>query len=204
MRTQGIESIDARDLAFARQLGYAIRHLGFAQRSGGEVETCVFPALVPLSNLLANVRGVTNAVEVTSRALGKSLYIGAGAGAMPTANSVLSDILDIAGGEGGRPLAGHAGCAVSGQRQSSSSAYYVRIQADDKTGVLARLTEVLANEGVGIDSLLQPEAGSEASIVLITHLASEASIRQALDLIESLPEVRGAVSLMRIHDDESS
>ncbi len=209
VRTQGIVGIDLEDLAFAKRLGYFVRHLGLAQRVDEHIETCVFPALVPQSNLLARVRGVTNAVEVTSHALGKSLYIGAGAGALPTANSVLSDVLDIAGGLSAGSLPDQRREKIAKiASDESSSAFYMRAQVDDKTGVLARFTEVLAGQGVGIDRLLQSEieaaarhaATGEASVALITHPTSESHMREAVACIQAMPEIRGQVSLIRVFD----
>ena len=212
--TEGIEHIGLQDLAFAKRLGYRVRHLGLALKAGDAAQSAVFPALVPQSNLLASVRGVTNAVEVTSRALGKSLYIGPGAGALPTANSVLSDILDIARGRAVTAPMGHnarrAGSHGHGQGQGQTDtetqcAFYLRVQVIDQTGVLARLTDTLAGEGIGIDALLQPEncegASDEAAIVLVTHATSEASMRAALARIQAMSEVQGRASLIRIHDD---
>ena len=204
VRTEGIEDIDLQDLVFAKRLGYAIRHLGVSHRADGAIESLVFPALVPQSNFLASVRGVTNAVEVTSRALGKSLYIGPGAGALPTANSVLSDILDIADGRGASGPPSQAQAMRARAQAEVPCAYYLRARVMDKTGVLARLTEVLASKGIGIDALLQPEIGDagndEACIALVTHVTSETSMREALAGIQAMREVRGQVSLIRIHD----
>ncbi|MCY4042146.1 MAG: homoserine dehydrogenase [Gammaproteobacteria bacterium] len=203
---QGIAGIDRDDLAFARRLGYVVRHLGLAQKAETHIETCVFPALVPKSNLLGSVCGVTNAVEVTSRALGKSLFIGAGAGALPTANSVLSDVLDIANGRSVKRLPSHGRERVADSQ--SCATYYLRAQADDKTGVLARLTDLLAGQGIGIDALLQPEidaalgSPSAASIVLITHATEESRMRQAVSRIQAIPEIRGPVSLIRVFEGE--
>jgi len=161
---------------------------------------------VPKSNLLGSVCGVTNAVEVTSRALGKSLFIGAGAGALPTANSVLSDVLDIANGRSVKRLPSHGRERVADSQ--SCATYYLRAQADDKTGVLARLTDLLAGQGIGIDALLQPEidaalgSPSAASIVLITHATEESRMRQAVSRIQAIPEIRGPVSLIRVFEGE--
>ena len=148
-------------------------------------------------------------MEVTSRALGKSLYIGAGAGALPTANSVLSDVLDIAAGRsaGSLPNQGQDKIAKIAEDESSS-AYYLRAQVDDKTGVLARFTEMLAGQGVGIDRLLQSEIEAAArqapadgvSVALITHATSESHMREAVACIQAMPEVRGQVSLIRVFD----
>lgn len=204
---QGMQQIRAEDLEFAERLGYSIRHLGVARVDESGVETRVYPALVHQSNLLAQVRGVTNAVEVSSRSLGKSLYMGAGAGALPTANSVLADILDIASGNVPRPVSTGSASVRRTPASHSTSSFYLHVQVDDKTGVLAQLAEVLANKGIGIDALLQPEIGERtlkgadaASIVLVTHETTEAKMLEAVELIEALPEVRGKASLIRVYD----
>ena len=204
---EGMHLIRAEDLEFAARLGYSIKHLGVARADGSGIETRVYPALVHQSNMLAQVRGVTNAVEVSSRFLGKSLYIGPGAGALPTANSVLADIIDIASGNAHRPIWAGGASSTRAPASHSSSSFYLRVQVDDKTGVLAHLAEVLASKGIGIDALLQPEIGErapkrsdEASIVLVTHETTEAKMLEAVELIEAFPEVRGKASLIRVYD----
>ena len=204
---EGMHLIRAEDLEFATRLGYSIKHLGVARADGSGIETRVYPALVHQSNMLAQVRGVTNAVEVSSRFLGKSLYIGPGAGALPTANSVLADIIDIASGNAHRPIWAGGASSTRAPASHSSSSFYLRVQVDDKTGVLAHLAEVLASKGIGIDALLQPEIGErapkrsdEASIVLVTHETTEAKMLEAVELIEAFPEVRGKASLIRVYD----
>lgn len=203
---EGMHLVRAEDLEFAARLGYSIKHLGMAAIDERGVETSVFPALVPHGNLLSQVGGVTNAVQVSSRSLGESLYMGPGAGALPTANSVLADIMDIACGNAPRPMSRRNAAIKRAQASQSSSSFYLRVQVIDKTGVLARLAEVLAGKGVGIDSLLQPETGErsqgesdEASIVVVTHETPESKMREAVDLIEAFPEVRGKASLIRVY-----
>ncbi len=207
VHTEGMHLIRAEDLDFATRLGYSIKHLGVAEMDGNGVQTRVYPALVHQSNLLAQVRGVTNALEVSSQALGKSLYIGPGAGALPTANSVLADIIDIASGNAHRPLWATGACVGRTPASEPSSSFYLRAQVDDKTGVLAHLAEALASKGIGIDTLLQPEIGERApkrsdvaSIVLVTHETMEARMLEAVKLIEAFPEVRGEASLIRVYD----
>ena len=204
---EGMQQICAEDLDFAERLGYSVKHLGVAKIDQNGVETRVYPAMVPKSNLLAQVRGVTNAVEVTSHLLGKSLYIGPGAGALPTANSVLADLFDIASGDVCRPI-GTENCAAKiASASQSSSSFYLRVQVDDKTGVLARLAEVLASKGIGIDALLQPEIGERASaeshealVALVTHQTTDTRMLEAVGLIEAFPEVRGKASLIRVYE----
>lgn len=207
VQTQGMTNIALEDLAFAKRLGYAIKHLGVAENNNGRIEMSVYPALVPESNVLAEVRGVTNAVQVHSRALGRSFYIGPGAGALPTANAVLSDILDIAAGSASRSLPEADGRSLAIPSGESSTAYYLRVRVDDKSGVLAQLADILAQKGISIDALLQPDMShraeqptDEASIVLVTHEAPESEMVQAVRRIESLPEVHGKASLLRVHD----
>ena len=207
VEAEGISHIGLPDLAFARRLGYAIKHLGVARRVGRHIETRVYPALVHESNLLAQVQGVTNAVEVRSDSLGRSLYIGPGAGALPTANAVLSDILDIANGTRPRPIPEGSGLFTGARSSESASAYYLHVQVHDKTGVLARLAEVLAAGGISIDALLQPDIAEreqahmdEASIVLIAHETTDAKMQETVRLIESFPEVRGKASLIRVYE----
>ncbi len=204
VRAEGMEHISSDDLHFAARLGYSIKHLGLAEMHTTGLEVRVYPALVHESNLLSRVDGVTNALEVTSQSLGKSLLIGPGAGGAPTANAVLADILDIASGRAVAPLPGAARPARADLMSESTASFYLRAEVDDKTGVLAQLTDVLASEGIGIDAILQPEAGQResadgASIVLVTHAVDEARMRGALRLIASRSAIRAPLSLIPIY-----
>ncbi len=206
VQAEGMHLVRAEDLEFAARLGYSIKHLGMAAVEETGVQTRVFPALVPHANLLSQVRGVTNAVQVSSQSLGESLFMGPGAGALPTANSVLADVVDIACGDAPRPMSRTTAAIRRLPAEESSASFYLRVQVIDKTGVLAQLAEVLASKGVGIDAMLQPEIGEraqagsdEASIVVVTHETTETKMREAVELIEGFAEVRGAASLIRVY-----
>ena len=164
--TEGISRITREDVCYAEQLGYRIKHLGIARRTELGIELRVHPTLIPERRLIANVDGVMNAVLVYADAVGPTLYYGAGAGAEPTASAVVADIVDVARTLTVRPAKpraaprvparacrGHADSA-DGRRET---AYYLRMQATDKPGVLADVTRILGDAGISIEAILQKE-----------------------------------------------
>lgn len=205
--TQGITAIEIQDIRFADELGYRIKHLGIARRQGSSVELRVHPTLVPQGRLLANVDGVMNAVLIKGDAVGPTLYYGAGAGAEPTASAVLADVIDIA-----RSL-GSAGILDSGISSSTNAqadimpmgqvetAYYLRLNAEDKAGVLNKITRVLSDANISIEAMKQPEpivGAADVPIVLVTNISCEKNMLAAINDIETLDEVSGAVTFIRI------
>ena len=205
--TQGITAIEIQDIRFADELGYRIKHLGIARRQGSSVELRVHPTLVPQGRLLANVDGVMNAVLIKGDAVGPTLYYGAGAGAEPTASAVLADVIDIA-----RSL-GSAGILDSGISSNTNAqadimpmgqvetAYYLRLNAEDKAGVLNKITRVLSDANISIEAMKQPEpivGAADVPIVLVTNISCEKNMLAAINDIETLDEVSGAVTFIRI------
>ncbi|MFC0268872.1 homoserine dehydrogenase [Kushneria aurantia] len=211
--TEGISRITFDDVAQADSLGYIIKHLGISRRTEEGVELRVHPALIPKERLLANVHGVKNAIEVMGDAVGPTLYYGAGAGAEPTASAVVADLLDVA-----RDMATHHDyrtpyLAFSGIVEGDNSlpilpmdnivtAYYMRLQAVDRPGVLARVATILAEQGVSIEALIQKEAteGELVPIIITTHLTREANMNEAMRQLEALADIAGPVTRIRIEN----
>ncbi|OHV10883.1 homoserine dehydrogenase [Kushneria phosphatilytica] len=211
--TEGISRITAEDVEQADQLGYIIKHLGISRRTDEGVELRVHPTLIPKERLLANVHGVKNAIEVMGDAVGPTLYYGAGAGAEPTASAVVADLLDVA-----RDIATHHDyrtpyLAFSGidhddqhppilPMESIVTAYYLRLLAVDRPGVLARVATILAEQGVSIEALTQKEAteGELVPIIILTHRTREANMNEAIRQLESLADVAGSVTRIRVED----
>ena len=180
--TEGISRITAEDVEQADNLGYVIKHLGISKRTDQGLELRVHPTLIPKERLLANVHGVKNAIAVMGDAVGPTLYYGAGAGAEPTASAVVADLLDVA-----RDIATDHHyrvpyLAFSGIDEDVSqlpimpmeeitTAYYLRLLAVDRPGVLARVATILAEQGISIEALIQKEAteGELVPIILLTH-----------------------------------
>jgi len=208
--TEGITKITAEDVAYAQDLGYRIKHLGFAKRVNGGVELRVHPTLISQKQLIANVDGVLNAVVVKGDAAGPTLYCGAGAGSEPTASSVIADIIDLARTLTADPE--HRVPHLGFQPQELSeltvlpisevnTAYYVRMNALDKPGVLSTITQILSEAGVSIEALIQkeqPENIETVPIILLTNRALEQHLLNAIDKIQALPTIFGEVTHIRV------
>lgn len=208
--TEGISRIAQDDVTYAEQLGYRIKHLGIARDTDNGIELRVHPTLIPEKRLIANVNGVMNAVLVQSDAVGPTLYYGAGAGSEPTASAVVADIVDVA-----RTLNAEPGQRVpylSFQSSSLSShpvlpiddvetAYYLRMSALDKPGVLSRVAQILSDDGISIEALIQKEPADGANLVpmiILTNRTIEGKLSAAVSRIEGLEGIVGDVTRIRV------
>jgi homoserine dehydrogenase len=216
--TEGIRGIEPIDFDAARELGYRIKLLGIAKVRGdddghGPIEARVQPTLIPAASLLAKVDGAMNAIAVTGDAVGTTVHYGAGAGELPTASAVVGDLIEIARelrrGSSGRvaPLAflPHAleRRALVPLGELSGRAY-LRFTAVDRPGVLAHITGVLGEHGIGIESVIQKgsgQAGAPVPVLVQTHPAREAAVRGALEQIDRLPDVSAPTRLIRIEEE---
>jgi homoserine dehydrogenase len=207
---EGISGITALDVAYAEALGYRIKLLGIARRAADGIELRVHPTLIPERRLIANVNGVMNAVLVKGDAVGPTLYYGAGAGAEPTASSVVADIVDVVRALTSDPdnrvphLAFQPG-AISDipalPIEAVETAYYLRLSAEDKPGVLADVTRILANHHISIEAIIQkepPKGETQLPVIMLTHKVRERELNEALAQIEALPTISGAVKRIRL------
>lgn len=211
IHTEGIRGVGQVDVAFARELGYVIKLLAIAKSDGTGIEARVHPTMVPRAHLLADVRGAFNAIHIQGEALGPTMYVGQGAGMMPTATSVIADMLDIAGararGEArDRPPLGVAWSELRRVKLRSiddlTSEYYLRFQALDRPGVLGRIAGILGRNDVSIASVIQRERGrgTTVPIVIRTHEALERNLRRALADIGRLRVIGGKPVFVRIEE----
>ena len=208
--TEGIAGITAQDVDYAEALGYRIKHLGVTRESSAGIEIRVHPTLIPERTLLANVDGVMNAVLVQSDAVGSTLYYGPGAGSEPTGSSVVADLVDVVRTLTTDPENRVPHLAFQADLLSDKpvlppdefvSAYYLRLQAKDRAGVMADVTRILADNAISIESMLQkePAAGEdEVPVVLMTHRVKEAAINSALKRIEDLEAIVSPVCMIRV------
>lgn len=206
---EGIGSVKPQDMEFARELGYRIKHLGIARASDEGVELRVHPTLIADDALLANVDGVLNAVRLEGDCAGPTVYSGAGAGRLPTASAVIADIIDIARA-GGKPV-NSLGVPVSSLVPAKALAmdevrcsWYLRLEAEDKPGVMSRLASCLSAEGISIEALIQkPPVHDSATVpvLVLTNTAREDGLRRAVAAIEALAEVREAPHCIRVDDE---
>ena len=200
MYTEGISAISADDIKFADELGYCIKHLGIARQSGDGLELRVHPTLVEKDQMLAQVNGVMNAVMVGSDAAGSTMYYGAGAGAGPTASSVMADIIDIVRG-GKLPDLGFVSLAPPGilAIEKIRCSYYLRLGVVDQAGVMANVSTILSRHRVSIEALIQKDARrGDAQIVILTDEVLESEMVDAISEIESNEAVTSKVSMIRV------
>lgn len=208
--TEGITKITREDVMYAEQLGYRIKHLGIARRTDKGVELRVHPTLIPERRLIANVDGVMNAVLVKGDAVGPTLYYGAGAGAEPTASAVVADIVDVVRTLTTDPNNRVPHLAFQADALSdlpildigqTEPAYYLRMQASDKPGVLADVTRILGDLGISIEAIIQKEPAEgeqEVPIIMLTHRVAEQNMNQAIDKLEALDSISGKVTRIRL------
>jgi homoserine dehydrogenase len=209
---EGITKLTGDDIRYAEELGYRIKLLGITKRVEKGIELRVHPTLIPVRRLIANVEGVMNAIVVKGDAVGATLYYGAGAGAEPTASSVIADLVDVTRLHTADPM--HRVPPLSFQPDLLSdtpvipmdqveTSYYLRIQVVDKPGVMAEITRIVAEQNISISALLQKEASDESdqvSVIMLTHLTVEKNINAAISRIEALPVVAGKVFRLRIEE----
>jgi len=214
--TEGITKITREDVGYAEQLGYRIKHLGIAKRTPNGIEMRVHPTLIPERRLIANVDGVMNAVLVKGDAVGPTLYYGAGAGADATASAVVADIIDVvrmltADPENRVPHLAFQANALSDipilSMDEVTTAYYLKIHAADKPGVLADITRILGEREISIEAMIQKEPAETlkedertATIIMLTHNVIEGSMNQAISEIEALDTIKGAVTRIRVEN----
>jgi len=207
---EGITRIEPIDVAYAGELGYRIKLLGITRRTGAGVELRVHPTLIPARRLIANVDGVMNAVLVRGDAVGPTLYYGAGAGSEPTASAVVADLVDVVRALTTDPENRVPHLAFQPNELSDlpilpmdqvETAYYLRMQVEDKPGVMARIAGILAEQGISIEAIQQKELVEDAShvpLVMLTHRVVEAQMNRAIERIEALGSVSGAVVRIRL------
>ncbi len=210
LSVEGISRVSARDIAYARELGYRIKHLGIARRRAEGMELRVQACLVGQRELLAEVNGVMNAIMVMGDAAGPTAYYGAGAGAEPTASAVVADIVDVV-----RTLTTDPNNRVphlafqpdAVERlpilapSDFHSAFYLCLQAVDKPGVLAKITQLLAEHGISIEAIRQqePKTGADSvDVVILTGVVKEQEMQAAQKAIESLDSVRNGITRFRV------
>jgi homoserine dehydrogenase len=209
---EGITKLTREDIRHAEELGYRIKLLGIARRKKDGYELRVHPTLVPARRLIANVEGAMNAVLVKGDAVGATLYYGAGAGAEPTASAVIADLVDVTRMHTADPEHRVPHLAFQPDQLSDvpvlpigevETSYYLRMRVDDRPGVLADITRILADREISIEAMIQKEPAegeAQTDIILLTHRSVEKRVADAITRIEALPTVRGAIVRIRLED----
>ena len=209
---EGITKLSATDIKYAEQLGYRIKLLGIARRQNNGIELRTHPTLVPMRRLIANVEGAMNAVLVQGDAVGTTMYYGKGAGSEPTASAVVADLVDIARLIDAAPAARVPYLAFQPDSMSTLpilpieqvvTAFYLRLRVADKAGVLAKITGILAEQGISIDAVIQREAdevsgeGNQTDLIILTHDTKEGAMNQAVAAMQALPTVLAPIVKLR-------
>src|SRR6266853_377773 len=209
---EGIAKLTQADIRYAEQLGYRIKLLGITKHTAQGIELRVHPTLIPAKRLIANVEGVMNAVLVKGDAVGPTMYYGAGAGAEPTGSAVVADLVDVTRLHTADPEHRVPHLAFQPDRMSSLkvlpmdevvTSYYLRMQVEDRPGVLADISRILADASISINAMVQrePAKGQEqVDIIMLTHQTREKSINTAIGKIEKLPVVTGKVTRIRLEE----
>ena len=208
--TEGITELTTQDVGYALELGYIIKHLGIAKQTDEGVELRVHPTLIPDDLLLADVDGVKNAILVEGSAVGSTLYYGAGAGARPTASAVVADLIDLARDVGVDVSARlpALGVALADLRslpiipiEKVKTPWYLRMEVEDKPGVLSRVASIFSEQGISIEALIQRAPGQGqtlVSLIVLTNKAPQDSVDIAVCEIEALETINGKVTRIRV------
>jgi len=205
---EGISEVTATDVASARDMGSVVKLLAICELSEGTdgpaVSARVHPAMIPRSHPLASVREAYNAVFVESEAAGQLMFYGPGAGGSPTASAVLGDLVTVArnriGDVRGVGESAYAQCEVL-PMGSTQTRYHVAVDVDDKTGVLARIAQVFAENGVSIQTVRQEGHGDDAQLVVVSHRATDAALSATVETLRGLEFVHDVSSIMRVEGD---
>ena len=208
--TEGITELTTQDVGYALELGYIIKHLGIAKQTDEGVELRVHPTLIPDDLLLADVDGIKNAILVEGSAVGPTLYYGAGAGAQPTASAVVADLIDLARdvGVGVSARLPALGVALADLRslpiipiEKVKTPWYLRMEVEDKPGVLSRVASIFSEQGISIEALIQRAPGQGqtlVSLIVLTNKAPQDSVDIAVCEIEALETISGKVTRIRV------
>ena len=207
---EGITRIEPQDVANAEEFGYRIKLLGITRKTERGVELRVHPTLIPARRLIANVNGVMNAVLIEGDAVGPTLYYGAGAGSLPTASAVIADVVDVVRALTTDPenRVPHLAFQPGELRDlrvlpidEIETAYYLRLQAEDRPGVIAAVAGILGDAGISIEAIHQQEPGEDDThvpLVMLTHRVREGQMNAAIARIEALDSIRGSVTRIRV------
>ncbi len=208
--TEGITQIEPQDVEYAAQFGYRIKHLGITRKTEQGIELRVHPTMIPHRRLIANVDGVMNAVLVKGDAVGPTLYYGAGAGSEPTASAVVADLVDVARVLTTDPENRVPHLAFQPAElvdlpilpiEEVETAFYLRMQVQDRPGVVAKIAGILAESGISIEAIQQKEPAEDDTtvpFVMLTQRVLEKQMNQAITAIEQLDSIAGKVMRIRV------
>ncbi|MFP4066563.1 MAG: homoserine dehydrogenase [Spirochaetaceae bacterium] len=208
--TEGVGKVSADDVVYARELGYIIKHLAIARKTDGRIELRVHPTLIPERRLIANVNGVMNAIQVMADALGPTLYYGPGAGGEPTASAVVADLVDVVRALTTDPenrvphlafkpdqIADLPICPI----EEIETSYYIRLQAVDRPGVMAKVSGIMGDLDISIEAIIQKEPSegeTTVPLILVTRRVKEKAVKEAIRQFRHLDVIVGDVVRLRV------
>ena len=200
---EGITNISAKDFQIAKELGYEIKLIAFSEFKDDQISARVHPTLISKNEMLANVNGVLNSVQIETDLIGNVLFHGAGAGSLPTASAVLADVIDISRNiSSGFVVLDYMNISEKSSIVEISdlvTKYYIRVSANDQPGVLSQISTILANHQISIASFIQKSSyDGLAELVIMTHEALERSIQDALGEIRNLNVVKAIDNSIRV------
>lgn len=197
---EGIERIALEDILHAREMGYRIKLLGVAQRTGEQLEQRMQPCLVPATSPIGHLEDVANMVVIEGDAVGQTCYQGPGAGAGPTGSAIVADLIDIARGSQ-TPAFGIPAASLTRMPRAEDSLaapFYLRLSLEDRPGALAEVAQAFGQEGVSIDRMQQGRHAAAATVLIVTHACKRAALDKALAAVAALPVSAGAPVALRI------
>lgn len=204
MLIEGIENISVEDIEFAKEFDYNIKLLGIAKKRDNEIELRVHPTLISKSKMIAKVDGVMNGISVIGDKVGETVYYGRGAGGNATASAVISNIISIIRGGKISPMLGFKKSLEKGlvlaNKDNIETKYYLRINVEDKTGVLASIAQILSNHDISIEAVLQKPLKCGSNLLFSTHKSVEYKVKKALEEIQKLDVVKSTPIMLRIED----
>jgi homoserine dehydrogenase len=201
---KGISKVTKEDIAYGKKLGYEVKLLGIARRDGEAIEVSVQPTMVAKSHPLASVNGVFNAVYVHGEAVGETMFYGPGAGELPTATAVVSDLVTVVKnmklGVNGRGMVAPYKEKILKQDSQKLSKYFLRMIVTDQRGVLAQITRLLAEKNISLEQVLQQpyNNGEQAEIILVTHLAAKCDMDEVLSVMNGMDIIHEVKSCYRV------
>ena len=203
--TEGIMDITQADIAYANEMGYAIKLLALAKEDEDGVDVRVHPAMIPADHPLAQVSGVMNAIFIEGDAVGEVMFYGPGAGSLPAASAIVGDVFEVALNISLKKV-GSAACSCFESKKVKAidevtSRYYMRLEAADRPGVLAKIAQVFGEDGVSIESVIQKNTrGDGAELVFGFYMVKEKNFRESLKKIERLDVVNKICNVIRVEE----
>ena len=206
---KGISSVSKEDIAYGKQLGYEVKLMGLARRDGEAIEVSVQPTMIPKSHPLASVNGVFNAVYVYGEAVGETMFYGPGAGELPTATAVVSDLVTVVKnmklGVNGRGMVAPYKEKILKDDSQKLSKYFLRIVVADKRGVLAQITQLLADKNISLEQVIQqPYDNGKAELIMVTHSSSKKDMEDVVGYLQQMDITSEIKSCYRVEGGDRS